>query len=157
MNRTTTLVLVIALAAFGAAGCKKRSAPVAPPPPSVDNTPKITPKVDAPPPPLSASQRVAIEGDFEKARKIASEARDLRLKGEGLEREKGREHANDTYVAARKKYREAAALTERWVEPELGQVSQKQLDRDPEVKRYFEERGSWIQEDASMGQKLNAR
>jgi hypothetical protein len=157
VNRPLSLALVLALVALGAAGCgKKKPVPTVAPPP-VDTAPKITPKVEPPPPPLTVDQKLRIAGDFDRARKIVIEARDLRLKGEAIEREKGREAANDTYVLARKKYREAAAATERWVEPELREVTQKQLDKDAELKAYFTERGSWIQEDASMGQKLNAR
>lgn len=160
MNRPVATTLVLALTAagaLGAAGCGKKK-PLPPiVAPAADPAPRITPKVEEPPPPLSAGQKIQIASDYDRARKLASEARELRLRGEMIEREKGREHANDTYVTARRKYREAVQITERWVEPELGQVTLKQLEKDAEVKRYFEERASWIQEDASMGQKLNAR
>lgn len=148
-------LIVVAAAAAGGCGKKKPVPTIAPPP--ADGPPKIVPKAELPPPKLTASQKVAIEGDFAEARRIVAEARDARMKGEQLMREKGPEAANDIFVVARKKYRIAAGKTEKWVEPDLHEVTQRQLDLDPEVKSYFEERGSWIKEDASMGQKLNAR
>ena len=156
MRRPLVLALTAAVSLVSAACGQKPPAPVvAPQAPTAP--PKLVPKPEAPPPPLTASQKIAISADFDSARKIILEARDLRLQGEAIEREKGRENANDTLVAARKKYRLAAQATEKWVEPELNEITQKQLDRDPELRSYFEERGTWIKEDASMGPKLNAR
>lgn len=156
MSRQLALALFVA-AAVVTGGCgKKKPVPTVAPPPTTP-APTITPKKDLPPPPLTATQKINVKSDFDEARAIILEARDLRMKGEQIMREKGPEAANDTFVAARKKYRLAASKTEKWVEPDLHEISQRQLDLDPEVKSYFEERGSWIKEDASMGQKLNAR
>ena len=152
------LAFAAAAALLGAAGCgkKKPIATIAPPPP--DAAPRIVPKPEAPPPPLTPAQKIQIAADFDEARKKVMEARTYRLQGEEIERKDGREAANDTYVKARKLYRSAAQLTEPWVEPEAGnRVTQKQVEKDPELHTYAEERGSWIKEDISMGQKLNYR
>ena len=69
----------------------------------------------------------------------------------------GRPDASDTLVEARLKYRKAVGMTERWVEPELREVTEAQVAGDSELKTYLDERARWIQEDASMGQKLNMR
>jgi len=156
VSRQLVLALIVAATLVGCG--KKKPVPVVAPPPAKE-APVIVPKKVAPPPPLSADQKFRIAGDFDNARKVILEARDFRLKGEAIERKDGREAANDTYVQARKRYRQAAQMTEKWIEPEAPEheVSQRQVDLDPELKTYFDERGRWIQEDASMGQKLNYR
>ena len=150
--------IVAAVVVTAGCGKKKTVAPVpAPAPPTA--APTITKKPEAPPPPLTAAPKAKIADDFAEARKIVAQAEELRRAGEQIEREKGHEAANDTFVQARKLYRKAVGMTEKWVEPEAPEheVTQKQVDRDPELKSYADERGSWIKLDSSMGQKLNAR
>lgn len=155
MSRTLALAL-IAAALLAGCGKKKPVAVVAAPPAT---TPVVVtqPKKAAPPPPLTSIQKSKIAFEFGEARKLALEARDLRLKGEAIESKDGREAANDTLVEARLKYRKAVGMTERWVEPELREVTEAQVAGDAELKTYLDERARWIQEDASMGQKLNVR
>lgn len=158
MRRATALTLAL-IAAASLAGCgKKKPVPtVAPPPPTTTAAPVVQPKKAAPPPPLTAAQKTKIAADFDAARKLVLEAQGFRRKGEEIEMKAGREAANDTLVSARKLYRKAVGMTERWVEPEAMEVTAAQVAADPELKTYIDERARWIQEDASMGQKLNVR
>lgn len=161
MRRAPASVIALPLlvaAALASAGCGKKKAAAPPPAKAPAVAPTIQPKKEVPPPPLTGSQRVQIEADFAEARKLADEARVLRLKGEQLEKDKGREAANDTFVAARRTYQKAVQMTEKWVEPDAGQeVTQRQVDLLAELRPYVDQRGSWIKEIASMGVKLNVR
>lgn len=160
MRSSVPLAVSVALIALvvGLGGCKKKvnvpTAPVAPPP----APPQIQPKKEPPPPPLTASQKIQIEQEFNAVRAFVLEARQLKAKGEQLEREKGREAANDTLVAAKKLYQKAIQATEAWVEPDVdGRISKAQAKSDPDLIRYAGERGGWIQESASLGTKLNQK
>jgi hypothetical protein len=157
VTRSAALAVLLAASALAAAGCKKDPPPAPRPaakPPAPP--PAVKPKVEPPPPPLSVSQKIEIAGDFEEARKLASEALDHRRRGDELLRDKGAEAANDEYVKAKKGFQAAIKRTERWVEPELGQVSARQIEKDPELMAYAKERGAWVTEIANLG-KLHQR
>jgi hypothetical protein len=146
------LALSLAVPLIGALGaCSPSAKPAAKPAAAPAAAPAAKPA--APPPRLTGDQMVKLEADFGAARKIIGEARTLRAEGERLEREKGREAASPTLYKARKKYREAAGMTETWIEGDLGVVSKAQVDAY--LQSWFQERAAWIKEDASMGQKLH--
>lgn len=160
MNRPLVPVLAVALAlaAVAVTSCgKKQPAPAAAPvKPAAPAAPTVKPKVDPPPAPLSVTQKMEIEADFAEARTLANEAMEHRRAGDALLRDKGAEAANDEYVKAKKGFQAAIRKTERWAEPELGVVSQKQVDKLPELVAYVTERGKWVAEISNLG-KLHQR
>jgi Spy/CpxP family protein refolding chaperone len=155
--RTAGAAALVASLALVGAGCKKKAAPPPPAPaPAPAPAPTITPKKEEPPKPLTDAQKQQLEKDFQAARKVAAEARNLKAQGDLIQREKGIEAANDTYVQAKKLYQQAVRDTERWVEPMLGVVTEKQVAREPTLLTYIEERGRWLKEQSDMG-KLHAK
>ncbi|MCG3133267.1 MAG: hypothetical protein HMLKMBBP_00392 [Planctomycetes bacterium] len=153
--RTASCVLaaIAAIAPLAVApGCGKKAAPPAPAPAPAP-TP-TGPKPPAPPPQLTAAQMSSIESDFAAARKLAAEAQLKLSEARELERTGGKNAANDTYVAAKKLFQKAVVSTEKWFEPELGSVSLAQINAY--LKKYEDERGTWIRAQADMG-KLNAK
>lgn len=153
-----SLLLALVVCVFAAGGCKKKAPPPAPPAPPPAAVPQIQPKKEQPPPPLTAAQKALIESEFAAVRKFISEARGLKAKGEEIERTKGREAANDTLVQAKKLYQKAVQATEAWVEPDVdGRVTAAQVKHDADLRRYADERGQWIRENAELGTKLNQK
>lgn len=149
MPRLAIPVLLAATLAAASACGKPAPAPKPAPP-----APAAAPVGKAPPPPrLTGDQTVKLEADFAAARKIIEEARALREEGTRIEQTQGREAANPTLFKARKKYREAVGMTETWIEGDLGVVTKAQVDAY--LQSWYQERASWIKEDASMGSKLH--
>jgi len=149
LSSLTVCVLLLAGA------CSKAAKPAPKPAPAPEPAPVAAPDPTkpAPPPKLTAEQMTKLEAEFSAARKLVEEARALRKQGEAIEKTDGREAANPTLYKARKIYREAVAMTEQWIEGDLGVVTQPQVDAY--LQKWNSERGSWIKEDASMGQKLH--
>lgn len=136
---------LIALLSVSAAlpGCgKKKAKPV----PQTNTAPTTTTKQV---PPIPADQMDKVKKSFNAAAEIASRARDLRAQGLKIEAESGREAANDTLAQARKLYREAASMTEEWIEPDLGPFTQDQIDKF--LGSFVAQRGKWISESGKMG------
>ena len=147
--KKTALFLTLALAA--AAGCSKKAPPAEPKPAEAPPTPAATPTPAKPSksPQLTDTQKAEMQASFTKARALVKEAEKLKGEGELLEKSQGRAAANDTLFAAKDKYREALDITEDWVEPELGKVTEAQ------VKDWLydqtSERGRWTKASADLG------
>ena len=146
--KKTCLVLVLCVSA---AACRDppppappMKAPVAPPPAKA-----AAPAKPSLAPPLSAAQKAALDAVFTTARDLVKKARKLKQDGEVLEKTKGRQAANDTYVQAKELYRKAVDETEEWIEPDLGKVTAAQVKDHLEA--YNSERSQWIKEISDMG------
>lgn len=149
----TILALALVAAVGAAAGCRKKEPP-APPPAPAPEPPKPAPKPAAPAkpalaPPLTPAQKAEMERVFAEARKLVTQAMKLKSEGELIERSQGREAANDTLVKARDLFREACEMTEDWIEPELGKVTEAQVK--DHLSAYFDERGKWQKLNSDMG------
>lgn len=142
--------VLLAVSVVAASACSK---PAPAPKPSAPAPVPTAPGKPAPPPRLTGDQTVKLEADFAAARRIIEEARALREEGTRIEQTQGREAANPTLFKARKKYREAVGMTETWIEGDLGVVTKAQVDAY--LQSWFQERATWIKEDASMGSKLH--
>jgi hypothetical protein len=144
----TSLLVLAAFAALIAGACGKKPAPAPAPVAAPAPTPG-KPAPPAPPPRLTGAQMVRLEADFATAREMAKAADGWRDEGRALAKTGGQEAANDVWVKAKKKYQEALNLTERWVEGELGEVT------DAQVKAYLgrwqDERGAWIKSMSEFG------
>ena len=139
------LALVCALLSLppALAGCgdSPRAAPAAPP---VEAAP-----VKKGVPNLTKAQDAKLTTDFSKARDLVAEARKFRREGRKILAKDGAEAANDKFLKARRLYRQAAQITEDWVEPELGVVTKAQIDIY--LGSLVRERGKWMKESGKMG------
>lgn len=136
------LTVALALAVVTVAGCSEPAAqPVAPPP-----SPAPTGKVVKPIPDATMKR---IKSMFDEAGKLAQQAETLQKQGVELARTGGPEAANDVYLKARRLYREAAAMTEEVVEPDLGMVDKDQIEAF--LRPYVNERAGWMKKSAEMG------
>jgi hypothetical protein len=147
VKKTAALLALVLLA-----GCSK-----APPPPAPEPAPAPAPKpAEAPKPakpnmapPLSDAQKAALKIAFDKARELVKQAQKFKAEGEAIEKAQGREAANNTLVKAKDLFREACELTEDWVEPDLGKVTEGQVK--DYLTEYFNERARWQKAMAEMG------
>ena len=91
----------------------------------------------------------AVEATFLEARKLVKQAREFKSAGEAIEKTQGRQAANDTLVKAKKLFKEAAANTEDWIEPDLGKVTEGQVK--DYLQSYNNERAAWLKDISSLG------
>jgi len=141
------LAVLCCLALVPACGKPSYQAPA--PAGGTQPTGSATPAREAPPPKLTSAQEAQLDAAFREARGLVEQARELKRKGEEVERTANRQAANDYFRDAKRLYRDAAAVTEDWIEPGLGKVTERQVEWY--LAKYVRERGAWFSESASMG------
>ena len=144
-NRTLGLALVAA-ASIALAACDSGSSqPAATPQPTQPAQP-AGPTVQ----PLTDAQMAKMKKTFEEARALVEQARTHRKAGEAAGAAgNGISDAIPHYQEARPLYRRACEMVEDWVEPDLGVVTEGQVEEflRPEVA----ELGKWQKENSGMG------
>lgn len=136
---TFTLALFIAV---GATACGKKTQPAPKEAPTAPTVPGV--------PPIPAAQMTRVEAAYATARTIAAEGVELISKGKQIERDEGRQAANDTFLEAKKKLREALEMTGEFAEAMEGDaLTQAQIDTY--LKRYNSEREQWLKVQKDLG------
>ncbi len=100
-------------------------------------------------PALTATQLAAISTTFAEGRVWAEQADALQRKGIEAERADGIQAAIPFYQEARPLYRRASQHVEEWVEPDLGRITQEQVDAF--LGTELRELSRWQKANMSMG------
>jgi len=143
--RTLCLALVVTTS-LALTGCDSGSPPPAQPAQPVQPTQPAGPVVQ----PLTAAQMTKMTAIFVKAQVLADKADAHREAGEAAAKAGGgMQAAIPHYQEAKPLYREACQIVEDWIEPDLGMVTEGQVEEflRPEVARVHK----WQKASASMG------
>jgi hypothetical protein len=130
------------LVAIGTAGCEQKTQAQQPAPTKTPALPGV--------PAISAAQMQRIESTYAEAGKIAAEGIALIEKGKQIERDDGRQAANDTLLEAKNKLRKALEMTGEYAEAMEGDaLTQAQIDTF--LKRFSGERERWLKVQKELG------
>lgn len=142
MTIRSTLPLLVLLTAVACGPSEKPQAPVQPAPSST-----MPAKAGVPKPSAEAIQQ--LDAAFDEARGYIEQARAFKSEAEKIERESGRQAANDKLKKASRMYSQAMELVSDVIEPELGPFTEEQYDEY--LGQWTMELGKWQKEKAGLG------